>query len=185
MLKFLGVSFSLSNINVSAGSVILNIDADQNGLLDCILLLDGDFSGRLLTEKLDNDTNIRFISILSDGKMIGTNEADIIVGSLQNNIILGNGGNDQILGLEGDDLLFGGAGVNALSGGKGNDIYVIENRNDKIYENPNEGTDTIYSKFTYTLPDNVEDLILQGNARSMPQVMTWITSLPVIMAPTF
>ena len=41
--------------------------------------------------------------------------------------------------------------------GPGNDIYFVDNLGDAVYENPNEGTDTVrVSVSGYTLPANVE-----------------------------
>jgi len=81
-----------------------------------------------------------------------------------NDTLNGSPENDVLNGYDGNDILIGGAGADTLEGGLGDDVYYSDNL-DTVIENSNEGTDTIYSKFTYTLlPDNVENLILQGNA---------------------
>ncbi|MFN3938568.1 MAG: hypothetical protein ACK4KW_13450 [Gemmobacter sp.] len=48
-----------------------------------------------------------------------------------------------------------------LRGGPGDDTYVID-RPDTVFENPDEGIDTVRASITYTLPDNVENLQLTG-----------------------
>lgn len=49
-----------------------------------------------------------------------------------------------------------------MYGGKDNDTYVVDNRNDKVIENAEEGTDTVLSTIDHTLTDNVENLTLIG-----------------------
>ena len=51
-----------------------------------------------------------------------------------------------------------------MLGGLGNDSYFVENPKDVVLEKPNQGTDTVSSRLTYTLPVNVENLILTGTA---------------------
>jgi VCBS repeat-containing protein len=99
------------------------------------------------------------------------NELDnVIVGNSGNNYIDGKDGNDHLYGAAGADTLFGGAGndyidggtgADEMHGGAGNDVYVVDNAGDKVYESGNEGTDTVISSLsTYTLGGNVENLVL-------------------------
>jgi Ca2+-binding RTX toxin-like protein len=64
-----------------------------------------------------------------------------------------------IYGLGGDDEI---SGAQFSYGGQGNDLYWIENANQRIFENENEGSDTVSSSVSYTLPSNVENLSLVG-----------------------
>ncbi len=64
----------------------------------------------------------------------------------------------------GDDTLTGWSGADIMIGGLGNDTYLIENAGDVVTENLNQGTDTVSSRLAYTLPANVENLILTGTA---------------------
>ncbi len=75
------------------------------------------------------------------------------VGNGENNILTGNSGNNILNGIQGADTMIGGAG---------NDTYYVENPGDVVTENTNEGADVIYSAVTYSLPANVETLILTG-----------------------
>jgi Ca2+-binding RTX toxin-like protein len=49
---------------------------------------------------------------------------------------------------------------NATVGGPGDDTFVVDNTLDTVTESPNQGTDTILSGVSYTLPTNVENLTL-------------------------
>jgi serralysin len=80
----------------------------------------------------------------------------------------GNARANTIVGNEGNNILDGYGGSDTLRGGKGNDIYVVESRGDRIVENAGEGTDRIYSSFSFSLASliNVEELQLVGPARN-------------------
>jgi Ca2+-binding RTX toxin-like protein len=47
-----------------------------------------------------------------------------------------------------------------MAGGAGNDSYWVDSRLDTVIELPNEGVDTVYASSNYTLPSNVENLVL-------------------------
>ncbi|RLB70480.1 MAG: hypothetical protein DRH04_03515, partial [Deltaproteobacteria bacterium] len=77
--------------------------------------------------------------------VIGGSADDEILGNEQANRLEGSGGQDNICGGEGDDIIIGGAGDDELCGGLGNDTFVFENGwgSDNLYENADEGTDTL------------------------------------------
>ena len=52
----------------------------------------------------------------------------------------------------------------ATTGTSGDDVYYVTRSDDKIIENPNGGDDTVYSNVSYTLPNDVENLVLTGTA---------------------
>jgi Ca2+-binding RTX toxin-like protein len=64
---------------------------------------------------------------------------------------IGTNANDRLDGLDGLFNLFGKAG---------NDLYLIDQASDRVFETANKGTDTvrIYDIRTYTLPSHVENL---------------------------
>jgi Ca2+-binding RTX toxin-like protein len=76
----------------------------------------------------------------------------------------GNTLSNVINGTSADNLLDGGAGIDAMYGGAGNDAYFVDNINDVVIENLNEGNDTVYASVDYRLGANVEYLVLQGSA---------------------
>jgi Ca2+-binding RTX toxin-like protein len=78
--------------------------------------------------------------------------------------LYGSNGNDSLNGGGFNDVIDGLNGNDTLSGGKGDDTYFIDSTSDVVTEAANEGTDTIKSFVTYTLPTNVENLILTGTA---------------------
>jgi YD repeat-containing protein len=76
--------------------------------------------------------------------------------------LTGTSGNDSLAGGAGSDFLDGLAGADQMRGGAGDDTYVVDNTGDVVIENANEGFDTVISSITYTLPANVERLVLSG-----------------------
>lgn len=85
-------------------------------------------------------------------------------GNAEDNRIIGNAGVNVLTGLGGNDYLDGGGGLDTLVGGKGDDTYVVGETGEKIVELAGEGTDTVLSSVTYTMPANVEILRLTGSA---------------------
>ena len=69
------------------------------------------------------------------------------------NYLEGNEGNNTLNGMAGGDLMFGGAG---------NDVYIVDDYGDLVFEEVNEGIDTVYSSVSFALPDDVEKLFLTG-----------------------
>jgi len=56
------------------------------------------------------------------------------------------------------------SGAKVYSGGLGDDRYTVTSALDRIAEGPKGGIDTVQSSVSYTLPDNVERLLLSGSA---------------------
>jgi Ca2+-binding RTX toxin-like protein len=91
-------------------------------------------------------------------------ESVTLNGSAAADILTGKSNNDTLYGLGGDDKLDGGLGADTLVGGAGNDSYVVDQAGDVVSEAAGAGTDTVYSSVSYSLPANVEQLNLTGNA---------------------
>jgi Ca2+-binding RTX toxin-like protein len=80
------------------------------------------------------------------------------------NVIVGTSGPDNLTGTTGNDTINGKGGADIMQGLAGNDTYVVDNVGDSVVEKLDEGTDTIRSSVTYSLPANVENLVLTGTA---------------------
>lgn len=102
---------------------------------------------------------------------------DLIVGTGNSDYIDGGNGSDTVFGLEGNDTLIADDSADVLAGGLDNDVYYINTPNTpSIREDLNSGEDTVHysNRASYTIPTNVENLILdstnpstlQGNAAS-------------------
>jgi Ca2+-binding RTX toxin-like protein len=87
-----------------------------------------------------------------------------LTGNAANNALSGLDGKDALYGAAGNDVLDGGNGADTLYGGSGDDTFVVNNAGDVVVENAGEGSDTVRSSVTYTLPANTETLILTGSA---------------------
>lgn len=97
---------------------------------------------------------------------VGTNANDTLIGNDVRNMLSGGLGDDRLFGGGGADELRGGAGANQLFGGSGADTYIVESAQDVLVELADEGTDTVISSLDFTLANNIEVLLLAGNARS-------------------
>jgi Ca2+-binding RTX toxin-like protein len=96
-----------------------------------------------------------------DDSIDGGEGADVIVGGVNgNNTLNGGNGDDYLLGGVDRDILVGGAGIDQMSGKAGDDLYFVDNVGDRVFENFNEGNDTIYSDISYQLGNNLENLTL-------------------------
>lgn len=98
-----------------------------------------------------------------DDILVGSAANDVLAGDAGNDLVDGGAGDDLVRGGVGDDVLIGGLGVDILAGGVGDDVYGVDNTLDTVFENANEGNDTMQSTVSYTLSTNVENLTLMGN----------------------
>ncbi|ATN32509.1 hypothetical protein ACO34A_01630 [Rhizobium sp. ACO-34A] len=119
----------------------------------------------------DNVENLTLLGSLALNG-IGNALANTLTGNEAENELSGGDGNDTLYGMVGDDTLRGGAGndtldggvgADAMYGGAGNDSYVVDHQGDTLFENQNEGTDSVSSSVTFVLGDNFENLTLTGS----------------------
>ena len=69
-----------------------------------------------------------------------------------------------LTGDAGNDWLDGGSGADVMDGGAGDDIYVVDNAGDVTIEAAEGGIDTVHSRVSHTLAENIENLRLTGTA---------------------
>lgn len=97
---------------------------------------------------------------------IPTEGDDDLIGTANDDDMQGLGGNDKLSSLAGNDSLNGGFGADTMQGGLGNDTYHVDNARDMVIESSTLKTeiDTVYSEVSYSLSDNVENLVLIDSA---------------------
>lgn len=86
----------------------------------------------------------------------GTLLSDTIIGLGGDDVLSGAQGNDTLDGGAGDDTLDGGAGGDSMVGGAGNDVYRMDSASDTIVEAAGEGSDSVFTRVSLALPNNVE-----------------------------
>ena len=96
--------------------------------------------------------------------LLGTAQDETLIGGSGSDSLFGNAGNDVLGGNPGNDRLDGGLGNDQMEGGFGDDFYVVDSQNDLVIEAANQGFDTVQSSVNYTLSNNVEKLMLTGQA---------------------
>ena len=112
--------------------------------------------------RLTDNVGIAYGAVVENG--IGGSGNDLLVGNAAANVLTGNAGDDGLTGAAGNDTLNGGLGADTMLGGTGDDLYYIDISGDLVTELLGEGSDTVSSAISYTLGDNVENLILTGGA---------------------
>lgn len=74
----------------------------------------------------------------------------------------GEASNDMLFGGDGNDSLDGAAGDDRMEGGLGDDSYFVAESGDRVVEKVFAGIDVVTSLRNFTLPSNVENLLLTG-----------------------
>jgi Ca2+-binding RTX toxin-like protein len=95
--------------------------------------------------------------------LTGTSADEAVYGNGGADTLNGSGGNDTLFGGSDADLLNGGAGADTMAGGAGDDTYVVDVIEDTVFENADEGVDTVRSAVSYAIGPHVENLVLTGS----------------------
>ncbi len=148
-----------------SGNDTLNGDADLDFLSggDGLDAINGGTGEDALSGNAGNDT------------LNGDDDNDFLYGGDNVDSLLGGNNDDQLFGGASADRLFGGSGADSLTGGMASDTganrlfggqdgdtYFVNSANDIVNEAPADtGIDTVFSSISYTLVNNVENLVLQ------------------------
>ncbi|WP_192562365.1 M10 family metallopeptidase C-terminal domain-containing protein [Pseudomonas gozinkensis] len=182
------VSYSLSaNVEDLILTGTAHINGTGNSLSNTLTgnagnnILDGGLGADRLEGGLGNDTYIvdnvadQIIETSNNANEIDTVRASIdwtLGANLENlvltgNAIYGTGNNldNTLTGNDQDNVLNGGAGADIMIGGAGIDTYYVDNVNDVVIETDASLTaiDRIFSRVSYSLGANVENLLLTGS----------------------
>ncbi|MER0044607.1 calcium-binding protein [Pseudomonas sp. MGal98] len=158
LLKLLGSTDSIRVVGYFA--------AEGAGTVEQISFADGTqwLPEQLRSQVLQGDAgNDSLIGFATADVLNGYAGNDSLSGLAGNDTLYGAAGNDLLDGGDGDDLLRGDTGADTLIGGAGNDRYWVD-ADDIVIEALDGGIDTIESRASWTLGDNVENLILNGPA---------------------
>ncbi|MEP2530352.1 CHRD domain-containing protein [Shimia sp.] len=136
----------------------------------------GDIRGQFVSIADDNDNLITDTPFDDTLHGFGGNDTinawsggdDVLGGGDGDDRLVALGGDDTLVGGDGNDLLSGGSGADSMVGGDGNDDYALTEAGDIVFENPNEGSDTIRAEFDVDLQNfaNVENVILSGSTNA-------------------
>ncbi len=97
-------------------------------------------------------------------RLSGGDGDDSIDGSIGSDRLYGDGGSDVLTGSSSTNILDGGTGIDTMSGGAGGDTYYVDDAGDQVLEFALGGTDVVRTTVSFTLADNVENLIIEGMA---------------------
>ncbi|HEY8192105.1 MAG TPA: calcium-binding protein, partial [Alphaproteobacteria bacterium] len=117
--------------------------------------------GDVVTESAGEGTDIIQSSV---SYTIATNVETLTLTGTTNINATGNAANNTLNGNTGNNIIDGGAGNDTMAGGTGNDTYIVDSATDVVTEAAGAGTDTIQTSVTFTMSNNVENMILTGGA---------------------
>ena len=159
------VTVTVAAVNdMTTGSVIITGSAIQNQTLTATnSLTDIDGLGAIAYQWLANGAEIA--GAAGTTLLLG----DSLVGqsiTVQASYTDQQGTDEKVISLTTDKVIKitnpGTSGADNMKGTQGNDVYVVNNPNDKIIETNKAGIDTVVTTINYTLANNLENLTLSG-----------------------
>ncbi|HKY01944.1 MAG TPA: putative Ig domain-containing protein, partial [Burkholderiales bacterium] len=154
---------NIGNNTLNGGSGVDSMSGDAG---DDTYVVDN--AGDVVTELTEQGTDTVQTTL---SYTLGVNVENLVItgsnnrtgtGNALDNVLTGNSGNNRLTGLDGNDKFIGGGGSDTFVGGTGNDYYVVDSTGDAVTELAGEGSDTVETSLSYTLGNNVEDLVLTG-----------------------
>ena len=118
-------------------------------------------TGDTVTESSNQGTDTVYADV---SWTLGSNTENLTLVGTGNINATGNTLANVLTGNAGNNTLDGGSGSDTMAGGAGDDTYVVAQNGDVVTENANEGTDTVQAAITYSLANNVENLLLTGTS---------------------
>lgn len=150
----------------SAGQRIIEL-ADPSGGIDTVRTqLDWALADGLEQLSLVGYGNVHGLGNAGANRITGNHGRNVIVGFEGDDSLTGGLNNDTLDGGGGQDTLIGGPGLDQTSGGPGDDLYVVDHAGDRVIEQAGGGVDVIRTTVDWTLPPEVETLILNTGART-------------------
>jgi hypothetical protein len=138
------------------GTATLNTDYTRSGTNNTVTFAANAATATVTVDPtadttVEPDETVALTLTSGTGYTVGTTTA--VTGTIQN---------DDFIGTSGPDTLAGTSGADAMTGLAGNDTYTVNDAGDLVIEALNQGTDTVQAAISYTLPNNVENLLLTG-----------------------
>jgi trimeric autotransporter adhesin len=138
------------------------------------------FDGQVVSAETFFTRGFRVDGTSAVDNLQGTILNEYISGYASNDVIHAGAGNDFVYGGKGDDQIDGGTGADDLFGNEGSDTFVVDNANDRVFDElmkwqapaelggtwtlTNAETDTIYTNVSFTAGQGTENMVLTGNS---------------------
>jgi Ca2+-binding RTX toxin-like protein len=128
-----------------------------------------DFANNVdVLNSIENAIGSRFADAITgdnvSNDLYGGEGDDTIDGRGGSDDIFGDAGNDILTGGLGSDVIDGGSGADRMYGGQNNDSYRVDDSADLIFENADDGVDSVIASASHYLFANVEHLELAAGA---------------------
>ena len=122
-------------------------------------------SSTTTSNTVDSSVSYSLVTDINSLVLTGTSSLVGNAANAANDSLTGNAAASTLIGGAGVDTLVAGAGANTLVGGAGNTTFVLNNAADVVVDSSVTAINTLMSSVSYSLPTNVNHLILTGSPR--------------------